>query len=117
MPQYRCRLGCTLLKTAALLTGASLHTGRYPWGIGWYDMSSDGDHCTQEYTLLPELLRRQNYRTHALGKWDVGFAEARCHPTRHARGGYDSWLGYYEACLQDYFTPTFVSPHDVADTW
>ena len=80
-------------------------------------MSSDGDHCTQEYTLLPELLRRQNYRSHSLGKWDVGFAEARCHPTRHARGGYDSWLGYYEACLEDYFTPTFVSRHDVADTW
>ena len=86
---------------------ASLHTGRYSWGIGWYDMRSDGDHCTSEYTLLPALLREQGYATHALGKWDVGFAEARCHPTRHAHGGYDTWLGYYEACLQDYWSHTF----------
>ena len=60
-----------------------------------------------DYTLLPELLRRQNYSTYALGKWDVGFIDDKCHPTRHANGGYDSWLGYYEACLQDYWAHTF----------
>ena len=86
---------------------AAFHTGRYPWGMGWYDMESDGDHCTSEYELLPSLLRKQGYAPHALGKWDLGFVEARCHPTRHARGGYDSWMGYYEACLQDYWSHTF----------
>lgn len=86
---------------------ASFHTGRYPWGMGWYDMESDGDHCTAEYELLPSLLRKQGYVTHAIGKWDLGFVEARCHPTRHTRGGYNSWMGYYEACLQDYWSHTF----------
>lgn len=40
------------------------------------------------------------YRTHALGKWDVGYYLQRCTPTL---SGFDTFLGYYEACLADYW--------------
>ena len=29
---------------------ASLLTGRYPWGAGFYDMSDDNNHCTHQFT-------------------------------------------------------------------
>ena len=49
-------------------TRASLLTGRYPWGAGFYDMSDDGDHCTDQFRLVAELLKEVGYTTHALGK-------------------------------------------------
>ena len=36
-------------------------------------MNADTDHCTTNSTALPEMLKPLGYRTHALGKWDVGF--------------------------------------------
>lgn len=49
-------------------TRASLLTGRYPWGAGFYDMSNDGDHCTDQFKLVAHLLKDEGYTTHALGK-------------------------------------------------
>lgn len=49
-------------------TRASLLTGRYPWGAGFYDMSNDGDHCTDQFRLVADLLKEAGYTTHALGK-------------------------------------------------
>ena len=43
-------------------------------------------------TAMASLLQRGGYRTHLVGKWDVGMASAAHHP--RARG-YDSWLGYW----------------------
>lgn len=81
-------------------TRASLLTGRYPWGAGFYDMSDDSNHCTAEFTLLPALLKKQGYSTHALGKYDIGYMRQECTPTL---SGFDTFLGYYEACLSDYW--------------
>ena len=75
-------------------------TGRYPWGAGFYDMSQDTNHCTDNSTALPELLKPLGYKTHALGKWDVGFMEKKCSPTER---GFDTFFGYYMACEADYW--------------
>ena len=31
-------------------TRASIQSGRYPWGVGFYDMSDDNNHCTHQFT-------------------------------------------------------------------
>eukprot|EP00045_Choanoeca_perplexa_P015298 m.190352 g.190352 ORF g.190352 m.190352 type:complete len:575 (-) comp16939_c0_seq1:63-1787(-) len=80
---------------------AAYHTGRYPWGAGFYDMNQDLNHCTQNFTLLPQLLKDNGYATHAIGKYDIGFLQRQCTPTYR---GYDSFYGYYTACQHDYWT-------------
>lgn len=77
---------------------ASIHTGRYPWSIGWYDMSQDENHSTRNYTLMPQLLRGAGYSTHAYGKYDIGYLRQEDTATRR---GYDDWTGYYQACNAD----------------
>ena len=62
----------------------------YPWAAGFYDMNADTDHCTTNSTALPEMLKPLGYRTHALGKWDVGFLEKKCSPTYR---GFDTFFG------------------------
>ena len=79
---------------------ASLITGRYPWGAGFYDMAEDPNHCTYNFTALPELLKPLGYQTHAIGKWDVGFEDPRCAPSGR---GFDTFFGYYTACQADYW--------------
>lgn len=77
-----------------------MQTGRYPWAAGFYNMNQDTDHCTTNSTLLPQLLKPLGYRTHALGKWDVGFLAKTCSPTYR---GFDTFFGYYTACEADYW--------------
>ena len=43
-------------------------------------------------TTIATVLSAAGYRTHAVGKWDVGMASEAHHP--RARG-YDSWTGYW----------------------
>ena len=78
---------------------------------GFYDMSADTDHCTTNSTALPELLKPLGYKTHALGKWDVGFMKKECSPTYR---GFDTFFGYYAACEGDYWYAcyTVVAPND-----
>mgnify|MGYP006078772707 FL=1 len=63
-------------------------------------MSADDQHCTSEIKLLPALLKENGYFTVALGKWDIGDIVKKCTPTY---SGFDAFLGYYEACLSDYW--------------
>lgn len=82
-------------------TRASIQSGRYPWGVGFYDMSDDSHHCIEpRFKLMPQLLKESGYKTHALGKWDVGYVQRHCLPTYR---GYDTFLGYYTACTADYW--------------
>ena len=45
-------------------------------------------------------ISRSGYKTHALGKWDVGFMKKECSPTYR---GFDTFFGYYLACEADYW--------------
>ena len=86
-------------------TRASIQSGRYPWGVGFYDMQDDNfedaNHCiAEDTTLMPALMKRAGYATHAIGKWDVGYIKEHCLPTKR---GYETFLGYYTACTSDYW--------------
>jgi arylsulfatase A-like enzyme len=47
---------------------ASIMTGRYSWGVGYYDMKGPLVVPTA-FKLVPELLGELGWRTHAIGKW------------------------------------------------
>jgi uncharacterized sulfatase len=43
-------------------------TGRYPFHFGYYRNPSDEGGVMLSYTMLPEVLQQNGYRTHAVGK-------------------------------------------------
>ena len=55
---------------------ASIQTGRYPWAIGFYDMTHDSHHCvsSERFPMLPTVLRKAGWRTHFTGKWVSEFS-------------------------------------------
>ena len=62
-----------------------------PWGVGFYDMSDDENHCVDPaFKLVPEALKPYGYRSHAIGKWDVGYVLRQCLPTYR---GFETFLG------------------------
>jgi hypothetical protein len=72
-----------------------------PWGVGFYDMSDDANHCVDpEFKLVPAALKPLGYRSHAIGKWDVGYVLRHCLPTYR---GFETFLGYYTPCTADYW--------------
>jgi hypothetical protein len=76
-------------------TRASLLTGRYPIHLGLqhgtiHDAYPIG--VPMNETLLPELLKKQGYRTHIVGKWHLGFYQKQYTPEHR---GFDTHYGYY----------------------
>ena len=49
---------------------------------------------------MPRVMKRLGYRTHAVGKWDVGFYARNMWPTRR---GFDTYFGYLGGG-EDYLT-------------
>ena len=93
---------------------ASTMTGRYPHNVGFYDMSNDGHHCVHpSFVMLPQLFKNNGYRTHATGKWDVGYVEKHCTPTYR---GFETFLGYYTACTSDYWYHGAPGGNETAST-
>ena len=83
---------------------ASLLTGRYPFRIGVYQNADiDAGGVPSNFTFLPELLRRDGFATHVVGKWHVGWRTPEMTPTWR---GFDSFLGYWHCC-NDYYTHHF----------
>jgi arylsulfatase A-like enzyme len=83
-------------------TRAALLTGRYPLHTGCHDiirsMSTDG--LPLDEITLPQMLRTNHYRTHAVGKWHLGHSRWTQTPTFR---GFESFFGYYLG-WSDYYT-------------
>ncbi|XP_054266115.1 arylsulfatase B-like [Macrosteles quadrilineatus] len=86
---------CTPSRSAFMTGKYPIHTGMQhlvileaePWGLPLHEK------------LLPEHLRTLGYRTHAIGKWHLGFHRQEYTPTFR---GFDSHYGYYQG-FQDYY--------------
>ncbi|XP_063679982.1 arylsulfatase B-like [Bolinopsis microptera] len=82
---------------------ATLMTGRYPIRTGFWQGNL---HPTQEFglgldeTLLPEMLKRNGYATHGVGKWHCGTYTWDHTP---AKRGFDTYFGLFLG-IQDYYT-------------
>ena len=84
-------------------TRSALMTGRYPHhtGIGPDVVQADSPYgVPARETLLSELLKDAGYATHIVGKWHLGFCDAKYTPTFR---GFDSFLGYLLGA-QDYYS-------------
>merc|ERR1712185_203759 len=65
--------------------------------------------------MLGDALKRHaGYSTHAIGKWDIGKIGVDCTATWR---GFDSFLGYYSACNQDYFLHNGTCQDKKAGNW
>ena len=78
---------------------AAIMTGRYPWGVGYYDMKGP-EAIPLGFKLVSNLLADAGYETHAIGKWNLG---SKIKPYTPTRRGFSTFFGYYAACQVDYW--------------
>ncbi|XP_037081332.1 arylsulfatase B-like, partial [Pollicipes pollicipes] len=84
---------------------SALLTGRYPFRLGrQHDVlwPEEPTGLTLQAELLPRRLRAAGYRTHAIGKWHLGFCRREFTPTAR---GFQSFLGFWTGS-QDYYAHT-----------
>jgi len=87
--------------TVCAPTRASIMTGRYPWGIGYYWVGGDSEAVNSSYSMLPKLLKEEGgYETVAIGKWHCGAILKQHTPTYR---GFDTFFGYYHAATESYW--------------
>ncbi|XP_043483335.1 arylsulfatase B-like isoform X2 [Leptopilina heterotoma] len=82
---------------------ASLLTGKYPIHMGLqhlvlFEPEPRGLPLTEK--LLPQYLREGGYKTHAIGKWHLGYYHEDYTPTFR---GFDTHFGYWNG-FQDYYS-------------
>ena len=57
------------------LGSSSILSGRYPFGVGYYDMKGP-EVVPTSFDLTPALLKKAGYTTAALGKWKAAASTA-----------------------------------------
>merc|ERR1719174_2522031 len=94
---------------------ASTLSGRYPMHVGYYNNNGcNAGGVPLKFDLLPAVLKRAGYKTHALGKWHVGWTTRAYTPTFR---GFDTFLGT-SGNTGDYWYHLYDSEHkcNVTDT-
>ncbi len=80
-------------------TRAGLLTGRYQQRFGFYRAADSRQGLPLDEVLLPELLKKEGYRTGIFGKWHLGL-EPPYHPLKR---GFDEFYGFLGHGAHDYF--------------
>jgi len=78
---------------------ASILTGTYPQRYGFYTASDSRVGLPLTQTTLADLLKKEGYRTCALGKWHLGI-DVEHHPMKR---GFDEFYGFLGHGAHDYF--------------
>jgi arylsulfatase A-like enzyme len=84
---------------------ASLLTGCYPDMVGVPGLVRDTEKDNWGYLLpgvqfLPELLKKANYQTAIIGKWNLGLES----PNLPNDKGFDQFFGFLDDMMDDYYT-------------
>ncbi len=84
---------------------ASLLTGCYPDMVGVPGLVRDTEKDNWGYLLpgvqfLPELLKKANYQTAIIGKWNLGLES----PNLPNDKGFDQFYGFLDDMMDDYYT-------------
>ena len=97
-------------------TRAALMTGRYPIRTGFWKGNIK---AKEEYglgldeTLIPEMLKRNGYTTHGVGKWHLGMYTWEHTPLMR---GFDTFFGLYQM-EQSYFQHTLKHKTDFRENY
>lgn len=85
---------------------AALLTGRYPDMVGvpglvrGISKIANWGYLTPGTQMLPQLLKKANYQTAIIGKWNLGLE----HPNLPNDKGFDQFYGFLEDMMDDYYT-------------
>jgi len=79
---------CSPTRSALMTSYYPIHTGRQS-GVIKPEMPKG---LFTNFTLMPEYFKEIGYRTHAIGKWHLGFCNENYLPTRR---GFDTFYGFY----------------------
>ncbi|KAK7089174.1 hypothetical protein V1264_024944 [Littorina saxatilis] len=89
----------------------SFMTGYFPYRTGLqHEVIAAGQprYLPAHFTTLPEMLGKQGYRTHIVGKWHLGMCNWKYTPTER---GFESFFGYYSG-MEFYYNHTRLDGYD-----